>query len=83
MKEYIKERVCNIAKYIIEHKCTLRQAAKVFNVSKSTVFNDVTERILVVNPQLHADLLKVLKYNKAQCHIRGGASTKKKYLKDQ
>ena len=55
MKEYIEERAIEIAYYIIEHKATVRQTARQFGVSKSTIHKDVTERLLTVNPSLAAD----------------------------
>ena len=42
MKDYIEERAVEIAHYIIEHKATVRQTAKQFGVSKSTIHKDVT-----------------------------------------
>ncbi|MBE5943182.1 MAG: hypothetical protein E7264_11685 [Lachnospiraceae bacterium] len=42
MKEYIEERVVKIADYIVEHNATVRQTAKEFGVSKSTVHMVVT-----------------------------------------
>lgn len=42
MKEYIEERAVEIAYYIIEHKATVRQTAKAFGVSKSTIHAVVT-----------------------------------------
>ena len=45
MKEYIEERTIEIANYIIECNATVRQAAKTFGVSKSTVHKDCTERL--------------------------------------
>lgn len=42
MKEYIEERAIEIANYIIEEKATVRQTAKKFEVSKSTVHMVVT-----------------------------------------
>ena len=42
MKDYIEERAVEIACYIIENKGTVRQAAKKFGISKSTVHADVT-----------------------------------------
>ena len=38
MKEYVEEREVEIAGYIIEHKATVRQTAKKFGVSKSTMY---------------------------------------------
>ena len=77
MKDYIEERAISIANYIIESNATVRQTAKAFGVSKSTVHKDVTERLVQVNPALAA---KVLDVNKSERHIRGGLATKEKYL---
>lgn len=43
MKEYIEERAIEIANYIIENNATVRQTAKKFGVSKSTVHVVVTK----------------------------------------
>ena len=43
LKDYIEERAVEIANYIIEEKATVRQTAKKFGVSKSTVHIDVTK----------------------------------------
>ena len=40
MKEYIEERAIQIANYIIDENATVRQTAKKFGVSKSTVHKD-------------------------------------------
>ena len=69
-----------IATYIIENNATVRQTAKAFGVSKSTVHKDVTERIVQINPTLAAEARKVLDVNKSERHIRGGMATKEKYL---
>ena len=79
MKEYIEERAVNIARYIIEHNATVRQAAKAFGVSKSTVHKDCAERLVQINPILAAQARAVLDVNKAERHIRGGQATKEKY----
>lgn len=68
MKEYIEERAIEIAYYIIEHKATVRQTARQFGVSKSTIHKDVTERLLTVNPSLAAEVRKVLDVNKSERH---------------
>ena len=80
MKDYIEERAVEIAYYIIEHKATVRQTAKIFGVSKSTVHKDVTERLLEINPALAGEARKVLNVNKQERHIRGGFATREKYL---
>ena len=58
----------------------MRQTAKTFGVSKSTVHKDVTERLLRLNPQLAEETRCVLDVNKSERHIRGGMATKEKYL---
>lgn len=80
MKEYIEKRALDIAEYIIAHNATIRQTAKQFGVSKSTVHKDLTERLPQINPSLAGDARKVLEVNKAERHIRGGMATKEKYL---
>lgn len=80
MKEYIEERAQKIAEYIIEHQATVRQTAKQFGVSKSTVHKDITERLMQFNPTLAAKARVVLDLNKSERHIRGGMATKEKYL---
>ena len=79
MKTYIEERAIEIANYIIENNATVRQAAKNFGISKSTVHKDVTERLEQVNPSLAAEARKVIDVNKSERHIRGGMATKEKY----
>lgn len=80
MKEYIEERAVEIGNYIVENKATVRQTARQFGISKSTVHKDVTERLLKVNPSLARETRKVLDVNKSERHIRGGMATKEKYL---
>ncbi|SJZ47811.1 sporulation transcriptional regulator SpoIIID [Selenihalanaerobacter shriftii] len=80
MKDYIYQRVMEVSNYIYETKATVRQAAKVFGVSKSTIHKDVTERLEKIDSRLADQVKKVLEYNKAERHIRGGEATKRKYL---
>lgn len=83
MKDYIEERAINIANYIIESNATVRQTAKTFGVSKSTVHKDVTERLMQINPALAKQARRVLDVNKSERHIRGGLATKEKYAHRQ
>ena len=80
MKEYIEERAISIANYIIENNSTVRQTAKQFGISKSTVHKDVTDRLSQINPALASEARKVLDVNKSERHIRGGLATREKYL---
>ena len=79
MRDYIEERVLEISNFIIETKATVRYAAKIFGVSKSSVHKDVTERLPKLNTRLAAEVKKVLELNKAERHLRGGEATRKKY----
>ena len=80
MRDYIEERAVTIANYIIEHGTTVRQTAKDFGVSKSTVHKDVTERLEQFHQGLAKEVRRVLDVNKSERHIRGGMATKEKYL---
>ena len=80
MKDYIEERAVEIAYYIIEHKATVRQTAKEFGVSKSTIHKACTDRLEQINPTLAQSVRKVLDVNKQERHIRGGLATREKYL---
>lgn len=75
----VEKRCIDLGHYIVETKATVRQAAMVFGISKSTVHNDVTKRLSIINPLLCSEVKEVLEENKAQRHIRGGLATKKKY----
>ena len=79
LKEYIEERAVAIANYIIDHNATVRQTAKKFGISKSTVHKDVTERLEHINPSLASRTRVILDINKSERHIRGGLATKEKY----
>lgn len=79
MKDYIEERAVSLAGYIIEHKATVRDAAHAFNISKSTVHKDITERLWQINRSLACEVKKILDLNKATRHLRGGQATKDKY----
>ena len=81
MKDYIEKRAVELAQYIVENNATVRKTAKIFNISKSTVHNDVTKRLAMINPLLCSEVKEVLERNKAERHIRGGLATKEKYRK--
>ena len=79
LKGNIEERVVTLARYIIEHKATVRAAAKKYGISKSTVHKDLAERLPAMNRALYRQVKAVLEENKAERHIRGGIATRKKY----
>ena len=82
MRSHIEERAIVVAKYILEKNTTVRQTAKTFGVSKSTIHKDVTERLEEINPTLAKEVKMVIEKNKSERHIRGGLATKLKYEKE-
>ena len=80
MSDYIKKRVLEESIYIINTEDTIREIAKKFNVSKSTVHKDLTDRLFVIDKELYIKVSNILKYHLDIRHIRGGESTKRKYL---
>ena len=57
----------------------MRQTAKKFAISKSTVHKDVTERLKLINNSLYHNVKEILDQNKAERHLRGGMATREKY----
>lgn len=81
MKDHIRKRTLEVGEYISQTNNTVRQAAKVFGVSKSTIHKDLTERLPKINKNLANQIKGVLERNKAERHLRGGEATKRKYQK--
>lgn len=68
-----------IANHMVNTKCTVRQAAFVFNIPKTQVHRYITENLKEINAELACDIGKILEQNKKERHIRGGLSTKAKF----
>lgn len=81
MNRDYKGRAVVLGEYILDTGATVRAAAKVFKVSKSTVHKDVSERLKIEEPELYLQVKAVLEKNKSERHIRGGMATKEKYKK--
>lgn len=77
----VEERAVLLGEYIAENKTTVRDAAKRWGVSKSTVHSDVAVRLKRINPALFKEVRAVLDINKKERHIRGGIATREKYMK--
>lgn len=75
----IKERVIMLGNYIAASNATVRQAAKLYGISKSTVHKDVTERLEEFDRTLFHKVREVLDLNKSERHMRGGMATKHMY----
>lgn len=80
MNKKIMERVINESNYILKTGDTIRDIAKVFKVSKSTVHKDLNELLLKIDMNTHEKVGKILKYHLDVRHIRGGESTRQKFL---
>ena len=80
MPKSITERVLMEANCMIETNKTVREIASIYKVSKSTVHKDLHERLKKIDKQLFTKVDSILKYHTDIRHIRGGESTKKKYL---
>lgn len=80
MNSNIVKRVINEADYIIKTEKTVRELATIFNVSKSTVHKDLHERLLQIDKNKYIEVDNILKYHIDIRHLRGGESTRNKYL---
>jgi len=74
------ERIIDEGRFFVNQKCTIRQAAKVYLVSKTKFHLDITKRLESLDPSLAKEVRKILDLNKSERHIRGGLAIKKKYL---
>ena len=81
--DYIEERVRKSAEYIVATGCTVRACSAHFNISKSTVHKDVSERLKNIDMDLYESARAVSDRNLNERHIRGGIATKQKYLRNE
>ncbi len=81
MNKSIAKRVYDEANYVINTKNTVREVAKVFNVSKSTVHKDLQERLMELDEKLHSQIETIFKEHVEIRHLKGGESTRIRYLK--
>ncbi|MBR3505254.1 MAG: sporulation transcriptional regulator SpoIIID [Clostridia bacterium] len=80
MREYVEARVREIAGYIARTGATVRQCARRYGVSKTTVHKDMKERLPRVCPALAGPVARAMRRNREDRHIRGGDATRRKYL---
>lgn len=81
MHKSTQRRAIAIAEYLIKNACTVRTVAKAFGIGKSTAHKDLTERLPTIAPNLYEEVRRILDYNLSVRHIRGGESTRIKYIK--
>lgn len=79
MNKFMEQRIYDTAEYILKTKCTVREAAKGVNSSKSTVYKDMSERLVQLDPKLAGEIRDIILENKVMRAERGGEATKKKW----
>lgn len=79
MQKEIRNRVLQEAQYLIETKKTIREIANQFQISKSTVHKDLSDRLEEVKKTLYDEVEQILAKHTEERHIRGGESTKKRF----
>ena len=81
MSAYIIKRVIEISNHIIDTKDTIRETAKKFNISKSTVHKDLQERLSQVDITKYNIIKEILNEHIETRHIKGGESTRQLFLR--
>lgn len=79
MKDYIVERVNEIADYLLANGSTIREVARVFCVSKSTAHKDLSKRLPLIDSEKYQRVSAALDGNWSERYVRGGQATKRKY----
>lgn len=80
MYSSIEERILQEAEYLVENNSTVRKTAEKFGVSKSTVHKDVSYKLYYLDERLYVKVKKILSFNLAERHMRGGIATRQKYM---
>lgn len=80
MNKRIIDRVVLEGEHILKTGDTVRDMAIIFGVSKSTVHKDLKDRLFEVDKKMYEKVMKILKYHSCVRHIRGGESTRRKFL---
>ena len=81
MNKFIIKRALDIANHIIETKDTIRETAKKFDVSKSTVHKDIGERLSIIDESKYNLVKKIMNEHLETRHIKGGESTRQLFLR--
>lgn len=80
MDKRILERVKREGEYIINTGKTVREMAEIFGISKSTIHKDLRERLIEIDRDMYNKVSNILQYHMDIRHIRGGESTRRKFL---
>ena len=82
MKGQPNDRAIILGQYILDNNATVRATAKKFGISKSTVHKDLNERLYNIDIKLYNKINEILEEHIKTRHIKGGESTRLKYLKN-
>lgn len=80
---YIHFRTLECASFMLQNKCTIRKTASHFNLAKSTLHSDIHKHLPNIDMKLYKKICALLEKNNCEKHIRGGNSTKEKYLNNK
>ena len=83
MEESIRRRCLEIGAYMIAREATVRQAARAFGISKSSVHKDMGQRLPQADPDLAVAVAALMRRNKAVCHLRGGEATRRRFAAER
>ena len=83
MDDAIFRRCVMIAQYMLDRRATVRQAAKAYGLSKSSIHKDMITRLPAIDARLGREVAALLEYNKAVRHLRGGEATRLRYHPEQ
>lgn len=81
MRQEIQQRCIGLARHILHTGDTVRQTAKRFGLSKSSVHKDVHERLRQVHPGLFEEVQEVMNFHHQVRHLRGGEATRARWKK--
>ena len=80
MNPELAQRCLLVADYLLARHATVRQAARAFGLSKSSVHKDMRQRLPLIAPRQAQEVAALLNYHKSVRHLRGGAATRRKFL---
>lgn len=76
MRDDLELRVLKTGEFLVEKGATVREAARQFGVSKSTVHKDVGERLADLDSALFLRSSARFGQKQAERHLRGGLATR-------
>ncbi len=75
-----ENKIITMAYYLLENNSTIRATGKEFGIPKSTVHHKLNTELKYINYHLYRKVKKLLEHNFKIKHLRGGESTKQKYM---